>query len=342
MAILNGIIKKMTGSAGQLTFKTVNGQTVVSEKVTNVKNSRTAGQQRQRMKWVNVIHMYSGIAPLLKNGFEKKMAQQSDYNMFVKLNNSAAPVYLTKTDADGGACIAAPYQITQGSLPSIVISGEGAEAKTDIALGELSIDASTTVAEFSKAVVDSNPDYDYGDQLSFYNVLQRVNAETHIPYCNFSASYVVLDKDSAVKLWDLVNKAGFASVDGMLAHGDDEGDGVFAWVHSRYDNGKTKVSTQYLINNNSILDDYKTDEAYVMACKSYGGVSNVFLQPDGSGSISQSGNAGSNGGSGSSGGTDNTGGSGSDSGSGSGGSGSDSGSGSSGSGSDTGGEDYYE
>ena len=224
MAILNGIIKKMTGSAGQLTFKTVNGQTVVSEKVTNVKNSRTAGQQRQRMKWVNVIHMYSGIAPLLKNGFEKKMAQQSDYNMFVKLNNSAAPVYLTKTDADGGACIAAPYQITQGSLPSIVISGEGAEAKTDIALGELSIDASTTVAEFSKAVVDSNPDYDYGDQLSFYNVLQRVNAETHIPYCNFSASYVVLDKDSAVKLWDLVNKAGFASVDGMLAHGDDGGD----------------------------------------------------------------------------------------------------------------------
>ena len=37
MAILNGIIKKMTGSAGQLTFKTVNGQGVVSEKVTVVK-----------------------------------------------------------------------------------------------------------------------------------------------------------------------------------------------------------------------------------------------------------------------------------------------------------------
>ena len=42
MAMLNGIIKQMTGSAGQLTFKMVNGQTVVSEKV------------------------YSGIAPLLK------------------------------------------------------------------------------------------------------------------------------------------------------------------------------------------------------------------------------------------------------------------------------------
>ena len=163
MAILNGIIKKMTGSAGQLTFKTVNGQTVVSEKVTVVKNARTAGQQRQRMKWVNIIRMYSGIAPLLKNGFEKKMAQQSDYNMFVRLNSAASPVYLTKSEADGGGCIAAPYQITQGSLPSIVITGEGAEAKTDIALGSLTISASTTVAEFAKAVVDNNADFDYGD-----------------------------------------------------------------------------------------------------------------------------------------------------------------------------------
>ena len=286
MAILNGIIKKMTGSAGQLTFKTVNGQTVVSEKVTVVKNARTAGQQRQRMKWVNIVRMYSGIAPLLKNGFEKKMAQQSDYNMFVRLNSAASPVYLTKSEADGGGCIAAPYQITQGSLPSIVVSGEGAEAKTDIALGSLTISASTTVAEFAKAVVDNNADFDYGDQISFYDVLQRVNAETQIPYCQFSASYVVLDKNSTVKLLDQVNKAGFASVGGVLAHGEDEGDGVFAWVHSRYDGGKTRVSTQFLINNNSLLDDYRSDDAYAAACKSYGGVSTVFLQPDGTGVVS--------------------------------------------------------
>ena len=317
MAILNGIIKKMTGSAGQLTFKTVNGQTVVSEKVTVVKNARTAGQQRQRMKWVNIIRMYSGIAPLLKNGFEKKMAQQSDYNMFVRLNSAASPVYLTKSEADGGGCIAAPYQITQGSLPSIVIAGEGAEAKTDIALGSLTISASTTVAEFAKAVVDNNADFDYGDQISFYDVLQRVNAETQIPYCQFSASYVVLDKNSTVKLLDQVNKAGFASVGGVLAHGEDEGDGVFAWVHSRYDGGKTRVSTQFLINNNSLLDDYRSDDAYAAACKSYGGVSTVFLQPDGTGVVNggstnsggDSSDGGSDSGGSDSGGSDNGGGS---------------------------------
>ena len=42
MAILKGIIRKMTGSAGQLTFKSLNGQTIVSEKISNVKNTRTS------------------------------------------------------------------------------------------------------------------------------------------------------------------------------------------------------------------------------------------------------------------------------------------------------------
>ena len=42
MAILNGLIQKMKGSAGQLTFKSLNGQTVVSEKPTKVSNPRTA------------------------------------------------------------------------------------------------------------------------------------------------------------------------------------------------------------------------------------------------------------------------------------------------------------
>ena len=63
MAILNGILKKLNGSAGSLTFKQVNGQTVVSEKATIVKNARTPAQQRQRTKWGNVVQMYKGIMP---------------------------------------------------------------------------------------------------------------------------------------------------------------------------------------------------------------------------------------------------------------------------------------
>ena len=125
MAILNGILKKLNGSAGSLTFKQVNGQTVVSEKPSTVRNSRTPSQQRQRTKWGNVVQMYKGICPLINYGFESKPVGCSDYNMFMKTNMKLTDIYLTRQEVAGGGCIAAPYQITQGSLPSIVTSGEG-------------------------------------------------------------------------------------------------------------------------------------------------------------------------------------------------------------------------
>ena len=96
MAILNGILKKLNGSAGSLTFKQVNGQTVVSEKATTVKNSRTPAQQRQRTKWGNVVQMYKGICPLINYGFESKAPGCSDYNMFMKANMNGSDIYLTR------------------------------------------------------------------------------------------------------------------------------------------------------------------------------------------------------------------------------------------------------
>ena len=332
MAILNGILKKLNGSAGSLTFKQVNGQTVVSEKATVVKNTRTPGQQRQRTKWGNVVQMYKGIMPLINCGFEQKALRCNDFQMFMKVNMPVTDIYLTRQEVAGGGCIAAPYQITQGSLPSIVISGEGDNVRTDISLGGLTIDENTTVKDFAQAVVNNNADYDYGDQISFFDVLQRVNAVTGIPYCQFLATNVVLDKASEVKLLDMVSKYGFATVDGFLGHIEGEGAGVFAWVHTRKSSGKTLVSTQSLINNNAeVIAEYSGAEAYKRSVKTYGGESSAFLTPGTTTTQATDGSA-------SAGGTPTTppsgGGSGTD-----GSGGSDSGGGS---GSDTGGEDYYE
>ena len=280
MAILNGILKKLNGSAGSLTFKQVNGQTVVSEKVTAVRNSRTPAQQRQRTKWGNVVQMYKGICPLINYGFESKAPGCSDYNMFMKVNMKNSDIYLTREEVAGGACIAAPYQLTQGTLPSIVIVGSGENARTDIKLGDLEIDAETTVKDFAMAVVSNNADYDFGDQISFFDVLQRVNAVTGIPYCQFLATNVVLDKTSEVKLLDIVSKYGFATVDGYLGHIEGEGDGVYAWVHTRKSSAKTLVSTQSFVNNNAeMIAEYSGDQAYKRSVQTYGGESSSFLTP---------------------------------------------------------------
>ena len=332
MAILNGILKKLNGSAGSLTFKQYAGQTVVSEKISVVKRSNTPMQMRQRTKWGNVIQMYKGICPLINYGFESKPVGKSDYNMFMKVNMKGSDIYLTREEVAGGGCIAAPYQLTQGTLPSIVIVGEGDNVRTDISLGDLTIDAETTVKDFAIAVVSNNADYDFGDQISFFDVLQRVNAVTGIPYCQFLATNVVLDKASEVKLLDMVSKYGFATVDGYLGHIEGEGAGVFAWVHSRKSSAKTLVSTQSLVNNNDeMIAEYSGDQAYKRSVKTYGGESSAFLTPGTTTTQTTDGSA-------SAGGTPTTppsgGGSGTDE-----SGGSDSGGGS---GSDTDGEDYYE
>lgn len=283
MAILNGLIRKMSGSTGDFTFKQLNGQTVVSEKVTQVRNPRTSAQMQTRTRFTNIVSMYRGIRPLINYGFESKPRGCSDYNMFVRVNMQQTPVYLTKQQVAGGACVAAPYQITQGSLPAIVTTGTGQSGVTDIRLAGASITGSTTVAEFAQAVVSNNADYKYGDQISFFIIKQQVNAETGIPYCQFSAAKVVLDAANDANLTDVVGGShGFASVDGKLGHSGNDGDCVYCWVHSRKSsNGKTLVSSQTLIDANSILSDYQGDAAYTLASSSYGQSISAFLSPDG-------------------------------------------------------------
>ena len=291
MAILNGIASKLTGSAGSLTFRRSAGRTIVSEKVTEVKISRTEPQQRHRTKWANVVQMYKGIRPLLNYGFESRPKNLSDYNMFVKINMQQTPVYLTKQQVAGGACVAAPYQITQGSLPAIVTTGTGQNGVSDIRLGGESLTNNTTVAEFSQAVVNNNADYKYGDQISFFLIKQKVNAETGIPYCQFSAEKVVLDAANTEKLVDVVSGShGFASVDGKLGHSGNDGDCVYCWVHSRKSvNGKTLVSSQTLLDANSILASYQGDDAYTLASSSYGQSISAFLSPNGDASTGDGG-----------------------------------------------------
>ena len=281
MAILNGIISRISGSAGNLSFSRMGGQTVIRERVTHVTNPRTDGQMKTRTKFTNIVSMYRGIRPLLNYGFEAKPKNLSDYNMFVKVNMQRTPVYLTKQQVAGGACVAAPYQISQGSLPAIVISGTGNSAKTDIYLGALTIGATTTVAQFAQAVVENNADYKYGDQISYFLVRQQVNADTGIPYCQFSACKVVLDAaDTETKLWDIAFRNGFSASDACLAHSGNDGDCAFGWVHTRKTDGKTLVSSQSLIAANSKLAEYQGDLAYNLAKSSYGEGMSAFLVPD--------------------------------------------------------------
>lgn len=285
MAILKGIISKMNGSAGNLTFKQTGGQTIVSEKVTQTTDAKTELQQKQRMKWANVIRMYQVLRPYMKLAFGGSQNGRSDYNKFVSVNLALMPVYLSKSEVSAGACVVAPYKITQGKLKSIAVEGVANQAVTNIALGSLTIDSKTTVAEFSNAVVQNNKFFEYGDQITYFLVNQEVNEVTNIPMADVDACCVVLDKNNDAKLLALVDKRGFASRDGFLAAQSDAsfGNHGMVWIHSRKNtsDGSTMVSAQFLICENSLLAQYQGQDAYDAATSSYGGVNTVYLTPSG-------------------------------------------------------------
>ena len=285
MAILKGIISKMNGSAGNLTFKQTGGQTVVSEKVTQTTDAKTELQQKQRMKWANVIRMYQVLRPYMKLAFGGSQNGRSDYNKFVSVNLALQPVYLTKGEVNAGACIVAPYKITQGKLKSISVDGTAAEAVTNIALGSLTIGADTTVSDFSNAVVQHNRFFEYGDQITYFLISQEVDDVTGTPMADVDACCIVLDKSNDAKLLSLVDKRGFSSRDGFLAalSGHDFGNHGMVWIHSRKNtsDGNTMVSAQLLVCENAILAQYQGLDAYNTAADSYGGANNVYLTPRG-------------------------------------------------------------
>ena len=283
MAILNGINTKLRGSIGQYTFQRLNGQTVAKEKVEKKAIPvRTLTQMMRRVRWANLVNMYRAFEGTLHPSFESKDPRVSDYNMFIQANIGSSNVALTKNEAVQGACVVAAYQITRGQLPGIMVGIDSTHmAVTDISVGGLSIGASTTLKAFSDAIIQNNPTWRDGDQLSLYVATQTVDGVSGMPRVEMQAIEVTLDtSDEDTLLEDITGQNVYDVQDGMLKYKAALIGGI-ACVHSRKVNGKTIVSTQRFVVDNPSLAQYTTQAAFDTAIESYGGVNKEqFLTPN--------------------------------------------------------------
>ena len=260
---------QLSGRVGDLVYFVRGGQQIVRSVPASVKNPRTDAQMLQRMKWANILAVYRALQPCLKDGFEAKAAGQTDYNRFMSINLNSLPVYLEKNAARMGAAVVAPYVVSQGSLPEILVSGE--TPATDIALGTLVIGEATTVSEFAQAVVQHNSGFCYGDCITFLMLRQQEDSQDGHPFVTPAFARVCLDPSDGSPLRGLAPAAGFSSVDGFLGAADVlRGAGV-AWVHSRTLNGRTHVSSQRLVVENDLLGLYADPRMLSAASRSYGG-----------------------------------------------------------------------
>lgn len=283
MAKIHGIGTQLSGKVGQIIYRQTKYGTVAYESPAKPSIPRRSEKQmEQRTQMANLGGVYSQFYLTLKHAFEG-IHGMSDYNAFVQANMGVCRVYLPKQVRLNGGCVLAPYQITRGTLPSIATGTDGNNVlMTNLSLGSLVVNAATTLAEFSVALIINNADWNEGDQLTFFYGKQTIDAVTGVPRASITGFKVVLDTHDATPLWDVTGSLGFSTVNGMLGMSQPATDCAAAWIHSCLDtNGTLRISTQFLYVDSSVLERYQTDEAFTKSAESYGGVNtgDVFLQP---------------------------------------------------------------
>ena len=308
MAKALGQSSDLSGKVGLITYAQTKYGTVayLRKKVTKIPR-RSERQMEIRTQWVNLGAIYRQFNKTLKKAFEGLGNQMSVYNAFVQANINVVKVYISKQEKLNGGSVLAPYMITRGSMPSIVItstsSAQGPILVTDLSLGSLVIGAQTTVAQFSAAVIAENEDWENGDQLTFFYGVQLVDAVTGVPRAKITGFKMLLDTQDATPLWNVVSGLGFSSVavggGQVLGMNSVITDGAAAWVHSREDaSGNLTVSTQFLYVDSTILARYQDESAFGVSADSYGGINSsaVYLDPKSYASVLAGGGAAPSGG----------------------------------------------
>lgn len=292
----NMLLGYARGKVGSLVFARRLGQQITRAYNAKPKDAATQSQVEQRVRIANVVAMYRAIKSLANHSFEGAVGGQTGYNLFVQANLTNNSVVLTKEAAALGACVVAPYLVSRGTMPSIIVSGLGAEAVTNIAVGGLTIDGSTTIGAFANAIVANNSGIQYGDQLTYLSLVQQTDSNTGYPVVTANIYEVSLHRDDSEPLRTYMPEVATTVKNGLLAHGELIGRGGFCWILSRKNaDGSLSVSTQRIIlTSQDVASQYIGATAVTKAIGSYGFNADSILVPNGPG---QSGSTGSGSGS---------------------------------------------
>lgn len=285
MAIVKtGDMYGQVGRLGQNVYYTAYSETRSRKLAASVSNPRTQAQMLQRVRWANLVNFYRVNRGWMKYAFETKKKNQSEYNKFMSLNVATSPIYLTKQEAGGGACVLYNYLITQGSLPSIEQNFTGSVIKTNLYVSNsFVLDDTTRVSALSEMLIENNPALRYGDQISIIRLYQQANPTTGTPFVLLRKYELVLDGNSQVlakEYWPMdilsVDTSGGSA---SIAINTSGRTGGISFVLSRTLSGKTYVSTQRLIlaGMDSYISNYTSSTQLQNAIDSYGENSEAFL-----------------------------------------------------------------
>lgn len=256
---------------GAVTYM-LKGVQIARELAAKVDNPRTPKQMNQRVKLANVVAFYRANRPwMARLAFESKKQNWSTYNAFVSANFASNSVYLTKQEAAQGCCVVAPYRITEGSMPQIVISLHSAgKWASNLYCGEVN-PATATVAEMTAALLANNNGLAEGMQISLIvNYQQQANGI----YQNIVRYFeVILDSTDTSTFASHLGDTHVSLVNGSIGFTAGSSDPImgFAFILSQTRAGRTSVSTQNLVlTSNTTYELFSNDVHAAAAAASYG------------------------------------------------------------------------
>ena len=263
----DGKVGNLVGSKGK------DGSYTLRKYQPQVKDARSAKQMRYRVCWANMVHLWRAMSGEDRPSFEGKPTGWSDFNAFIHANRNRCLVALTKQEADLGVCIVGNYMLSNGSLPQINVDAvSGGKMVSNIALGDLTINAQTTISTFSKAVINNNAGWQEGDRIVGILLKQELVGYDQIPRVTAIISGITLQKENNEDLLEYVDEAVFAANDGYLGSKSSVNGGI-CWIRSKFDgNGGILVSPSVLTVNNTLLETYLSQNALDNAINSYGGI----------------------------------------------------------------------
>jgi hypothetical protein len=248
------------------------------EKKPNPFNPRTQHQQAQRAQLINLVTTYHMLSSFIRGAYPSKAENLSSYNMFIKRNlgrTSSAKVYLNKVEASRKACIVAPYNISEGRLPSIETVAQGNVLQTSLRVPRsFQITEDTTMEDVSMALLRANPQMREGDKISIFHLIQHI-PEKGIPYMTWKQYKFTLDVNSystlPSKFYNHIPKSLFRVKEGYIETEEGIETGGVAYVLSRGIGYNMQISTQSIVltPDNSIYAEYACEEKKKEAAESY-------------------------------------------------------------------------
>lgn len=279
--IRNTAAMQLKGKVGNTTYYVESGRQLarVSQNSSNYGDTarRSEAQQFQRGKWGNLVNFYKASKSWMRKAYETKKRTQSDYNRFMQLNTQDARIYLTKNMYANGGCVVDTFRISEGSLRSIQVNKVGDTYKTDLRVGSLTIDADTTIADLTQALLLNNNQLRNNMQISFISYQQDVDTYG-TPYIICTAYELTLDSEGGQKVRAYLPEFCSSVVESFLGTNNRISTGAFAYVLSETLNGVTRVSTQSLIaKNDELINQYSSLSAQRESIDSYGVDEDIFL-----------------------------------------------------------------